>query len=117
MPVMDWFAADVPDLPLPPPSGKTLLRELRLNGKRICLVWHKDTWFALDARCPHANGPLAYGSIDDKDRIVCPWHRFAFDLTTGNSDSGGYFIDTYAVKETAGGISIGFPRKKKGWFW
>ncbi len=32
--------------------------------------------------CPHVGGPLHEGVIQD-NTIVCPWHQYRFDLTTG----------------------------------
>lgn len=41
-----------------------------------------STYVAFEPRCPHALGPLAEGRRKG-DVIVCPWHFFPFDLTTG----------------------------------
>lgn len=35
-----------------------------------------------DNGCPHASGNLSGGSLRD-GVVVCPWHEWAFDLTTG----------------------------------
>lgn len=32
--------------------------------------------------CPHANAPLRFGRVVSGE-IICPWHFFRFDLTTG----------------------------------
>jgi nitrite reductase (NADH) small subunit len=45
-----------------------------LNGKPL----------ALDNVCPHRGGPLAEGVIEH-GKIVCPWHRWEFDLATGQA--------------------------------
>ena len=84
--------------------------------KNLCLVRHAGKWHALAAKCPHAGGPLAAGFVNETGKIVCPWHRFAFDLESGHSDSGGYVVKTYQVKEEDGKLWVGIP-KKKGWFW
>src|ERR671937_3106150 len=39
-------------------------------------------FYACGALCPHEDGPLAEGWIEG-DAVVCPWHGFDFDLTTG----------------------------------
>lgn len=39
-------------------------------------------FYACGAVCPHEDGPLADGWLEG-DAVVCPWHGFDFDLTTG----------------------------------
>ncbi len=37
---------------------------------------------ALSGRCPHANGPLGLGWIEEGE-VVCPLHRWRFRLSDG----------------------------------
>jgi len=37
---------------------------------------------AFQSKCPHAGGPLEKGAICD-GKLVCPWHKGAFDITNG----------------------------------
>ena len=37
---------------------------------------------ALHGRCPHANGPMGRGWVEDGEAI-CPLHRWRFNLRTG----------------------------------
>ncbi len=90
------------------------LKEIKVGGKRICLVRLETGIMAINAKCPHAGGPLAGGFLDDDERVICPWHRFAFNPQTGQSDSGGYFVDCYKVEVTQQGIRIAV--KKKRWW-
>jgi len=53
-------------------AGKLTVCLAKLNGKIS----------ALDNECPHHGGPLGEGIIED-GKVVCPWHAYAFDLTTG----------------------------------
>jgi len=39
-------------------------------------------FYAVSALCPHEDGPLADGWLEG-GAVVCPWHGFDFDLTTG----------------------------------
>lgn len=42
---------------------------------------------AIDSVCFHAGGPLGIGEIEDlngKSCIVCPWHHYKIDLTSGD---------------------------------
>jgi len=36
----------------------------------------------IDNTCPHANGNLAGGDVED-GVVECPWHAWQFDLNTG----------------------------------
>lgn len=96
-------------------NGK--IGEFKIGKKGYCLAWHKDIWKAFDAKCPHANGPLGDGWIDENDCVICPWHRYAFDLKTGQAARGGFFIEVYPVKEQNGQLFLGLKKKKRGWFW
>ena len=42
----------------------------------------RDRFCAVSALCPHEDGPLADGWLE-ADAVVCPWHGFDFDVTTG----------------------------------
>ena len=54
-----------------------------LAGKlTVCLAKLNGKISALDNECPHHGGPLGEGTIED-GKVVCPWHAYAFDLTTG----------------------------------
>lgn len=39
--------------------------------------------FAVSRRCRHLGADLANGTIDEQGRLVCPWHRSAYDVRTG----------------------------------
>ncbi len=90
------------------PEGGGLL-ETELGGKKICVSMYKGQLHACAARCPHAGGKLSEGFTDGLGNIVCPLHRYRFNLQNGYNSSGeGYFLKTYPVKQTENGIFIGF---------
>lgn len=39
--------------------------------------------FAVSRRCRHLGADLANGTLDAEGRLVCPWHRSAYDVRTG----------------------------------
>lgn len=84
----------------------------KMKGKRLAVTFFKDSWHVFDARCPHAGGPLHKGKVNDAGIVVCPLHRFGFDLETGKCDSGGYFIEIYESKEERFEVSVKLPKKK-----
>lgn len=71
---------------IPPGEG----REFEVDGRRIA-VFHLRaggvrTVRAVQAECPHRAGPLADGLIGG-ETVVCPFHAWKFDLTTGRAAS------------------------------
>ena len=91
------------------------LTEIDVNGKRICLSLHNNTILACTAKCPHAGGTLAEGYLDASGNIVCPLHRYKFNMQTGRNISGeGYYLKTYAAEIRADGIYIGV--EQRSWF-
>jgi nitrite reductase/ring-hydroxylating ferredoxin subunit len=53
---------------------------------------------AAEAFCPHMDGPLFEGTQCDGS-IVCPWHQWRFDLSTGAcSDAAGKRIDASPIQ-------------------
>lgn len=88
------------------------LAEIEVNGKKLCVALHGDELHACSAKCPHASGVLADGYIDALGNIVCPIHRYKFNLKNGRNSSGeGYFLKTYPIEAREDGIFIGFEAK------
>jgi 3-phenylpropionate/trans-cinnamate dioxygenase ferredoxin subunit len=57
-----------------------------LAGRQVGLVLYAGRPVALVNDCPHFGGPLAQGPISTtRGEIICPWHKFRFDLATGQS--------------------------------
>ena len=44
--------------------------------------------FAVSRRCRHLGADLANGTIDEQDRLVCPWHESAYDVRSGRMVRG-----------------------------
>jgi len=65
-----------------PAAGE--VREFTAGGHPYCVANVGGTIAVLDGVCPHEEGPLGEGSIES-GRVVCPWHGYAFDVRTGES--------------------------------
>ena len=77
--------------------------------RAICLVRTPDGYRVLDNRCPHQGGPLGEGHIED-GWVICPWHGFEYDPTTGAPPEGyGDFATTYPLEERGGAVFIELP--------
>ena len=87
--------------------AKNNLLQVEVAGKKICVAKGKEL-YACAAKCPHAGGILADGSMDVNDNVICPLHRYKFSLQNGRNVSGeGYYLKTYPVKTTVEGVFIG----------
>jgi nitrite reductase (NADH) small subunit len=60
------------------------VRGLTVGGREFCVANVDGSIAVLNGVCPHEEGPLGEGTIED-GRIVCPWHSYAFDARTGES--------------------------------
>jgi len=95
--------------------GENNLAEISVNNKNICIALKEDEVLACTHKCPHAGGSMAEGFIDPLGNIVCPLHRYKFNLQNGRNTSGeGYYLKTFPVEKREDGIYIGFERSS--WF-
>ena len=77
-------------------------------GKKICLVHGSDGFYAVRDKCPHNGYPLSAGFCTEENAIVCPIHRYHFDLKTGKALSGmATKVETYVVKVFSDGVFLG----------
>jgi len=73
-------------------------------GKPIVLVCVGGRYGALDARCPHAGGPLADGMLEN-GLLVCPWHGREYDPFDGRCE--GYTpVAAHKVEVRSDGIYV-----------
>jgi nitrite reductase/ring-hydroxylating ferredoxin subunit len=59
------------------------ITKIDCDGQKVLLINDEGQIYAVEHLCPHMNLPLQGGTIKES-AIVCPWHRSAFDLTTGD---------------------------------
>ncbi|MES2447473.1 MAG: Rieske (2Fe-2S) protein [Bacteroidota bacterium] len=84
----------------------------KVEGKKICIVKHKGNFAAIQNTCPHAGGILSGGWCKE-GHIICPIHRYGYNLETGRGYTGqGDYIDVYPVELREDGLYIGF---KQSW--
>jgi len=82
---------------------------LELKGKTICIGKTAAGIFAFAYKCPHAGGIMADGFIDALGNIVCPVHRYRYDLRNGRNVSGeGYYLKHWPVELRQDGVYVGF---------
>ena len=59
-------------------------KEFCCGNKEICVANVNGIYSALDNICLHRGGPLGQGMIE-KGKVVCPWHGWEWDPTTGQA--------------------------------
>lgn len=59
-------------------------RVVRAGGQEVLLLRHGGQVYAVAARCPHMGAPLERGTVTPEGALICPWHRSAFHLRTGD---------------------------------
>jgi nitrite reductase/ring-hydroxylating ferredoxin subunit len=77
-PYMSWTKVLSADA-LSPDSRQVV----KVGNRDILLLNHQGQLYAVENACPHLKLPLKKGKITEDGAIVCPWHRSAFDLRTG----------------------------------
>ncbi|HZP46185.1 MAG TPA: Rieske (2Fe-2S) protein [Candidatus Binataceae bacterium] len=80
-------------------AGKRKIALFRLRNGEI---------YALDAVCPHREGPLAEGVIGN-GTVVCPLHGYRFSLRDGHGVDNHSAVNSYPVATRAGMIYVRLP--------
>lgn len=91
---------------------------VEIKGKKICVGKFNDDTFAFAYKCPHAGGILADGYIDAVGNVVCPLHRYKFDMKNGRNSSGeGYYLKHWPVEIREDGVYVEMKEKKGLFGW
>jgi nitrite reductase/ring-hydroxylating ferredoxin subunit len=106
----NWIEAEGPQLGAFLAATKAGVIPIQAGRKQLVLVRSGGQLHVLQAKCPHARGPLAGGFVNDTGHLVCPWHRFAFDPASGHSKQGGYVCRTYVFRKQGKRLWVEFPR-------
>jgi len=93
-------------------SEEEFVKQIMVGGKKLCLVKHQGEFFVVQNYCPHAGGVLSGGWCKNGN-LICPIHRWEYNLTTGRGAEGqGDYINKYPVELRSDGIYVGF---KESW--
>ena len=56
------------------------LPPIERDGRDYFLLSHEGELYLVENLCPHRGGPLKYGYVDERCRIVCPMHHNAYGV-------------------------------------
>jgi 3-phenylpropionate/trans-cinnamate dioxygenase ferredoxin subunit len=81
---------------------------VEIDNKWIVVFNVGGTYYAIEDRCPHDDGPLAEGMLHEC-MIECPRHGAAFDIATGKVLAPPAFTDVavFPVRVEGGNIQLG----------
>jgi nitrite reductase (NADH) small subunit len=87
---------------IPPGEG----RNFDVGGLAVA-VFHTrgGEVFATQAACPHRQGPLADGLLDQA-RVICPLHDRTYDLRTGVSVNSDCSIQVFPARVAEDGTVV-----------
>ena len=84
---------------------------IEVSGKKVCIGKYNDEIFAFTNKCPHAGGMMSEGYIDALGNVVCPMHRYKYDLRNGRNTSGeGYYLTHWPIETRDDGIYVGIEK-------
>jgi 3-phenylpropionate/trans-cinnamate dioxygenase ferredoxin subunit len=96
--------------------GENHIAEIEVKGKKICVAKIKDHLFAFAHKCPHAGGWLTDGFLDAQGNVVCPIHRYKYDLRNGRNVSGeGYYLKNWSIETRPDGIFVAMESHSGFW--
>jgi nitrite reductase/ring-hydroxylating ferredoxin subunit len=90
-----------------------VIMHMAVPDKQFCITQHNGEYFAFQPKCPHAGASFEGGRISEDGHLICPLHRFAFDVKTGRNPSGeGFYLITYPIQQNEHGIWIGIAQQQ-----
>ena len=88
----------------------------KLSGKEICLLKLEGRYYAFSNICTHIGGKLSEGTITRFGRVICPYHKAVFDVTSGASVSFPIRgLTTHDVKVEQGKIFLRINPNAEKW--
>ena len=92
------------------PQRVNSARTIELEGKRLCLARTEEGYYAVDDRCPHAGARLGMGGYCEDGMLVCPVHRYRYNVKTGQGKQGDY-VQTYPTETRSDGVYVAIEKK------
>jgi nitrite reductase (NADH) small subunit len=86
-----------------PPANE--VKEFACGKRTLCVANVNGEIRAIDNECLHSGGPLGQGVIEG-GKVICPWHGWAWDPTTGAAQVPGVKVAVYPVKVENGDVLV-----------
>ncbi len=80
--------------------------EAVVGGRSVALFNVGGSFYAIGNSCIHRGGPLGQGMLDGQN-VMCPWHAWTYDVTTGISTvNDSLRVPKYDVKVEDGQVYV-----------
>lgn len=98
-----FYVADQAEIP----TGQRKI--VKIMGLSVGIFHHNSGWYAVRNQCLHAGGPVAEGPLRG-ETLVCPWHGYQYDLSSGQllSDPSAR-LEMYPVELQDNKVFINLP--------
>ncbi len=79
--------------------------------KKVLVLRISEGFFAMEDACPHKLVKLSKGELIDELEIECYWHKYRFNVKTGEECTGKNIrpVKTYSWSEEEDGIYLQIP--------
>lgn len=81
------------------------IKILNKEGNAICIGRNSKGFYAMKDKCPHQGYSFKGGACTESDKMVCPVHRYGFDVNTGRG--GGDAAIVYNIDYRQDGVFVG----------
>ena len=86
--------------------GDGQAKVVEVGGRSVAVFNVEGRFYAIDNICPHRGGPLGEGDVDGTI-VVCPWHGWRWDVTTGaNANNPAVRVGCYPVTVEQGAVYV-----------
>jgi nitrite reductase/ring-hydroxylating ferredoxin subunit len=86
--------------------GEGEARVVDVEGRTLAVFNVGGSFYVMDNACAHRGGPLGEGDLDGT-LVVCPWHAWRWDVTTGrNANNPAVTMTCYPVRVAPDGIFV-----------
>jgi len=80
---------------------------IEIGGKAVLVVLWEGKVYAYRNQCPHMGMPLDRGKITENGVLVCPWHGFRFDVSSGECLTASHVqLEPYPVRIEEGRVWV-----------
>ncbi|WP_339697941.1 Rieske (2Fe-2S) protein [Algoriphagus aquimarinus] len=86
------------------------IHKIHLENKEIALVRSDEFFHTFQSDCPHRGTSLIEGTLTNQGEIICPLHKYRFDIKSGKVKVGSCGdLEIYQNELTEVGLKIWLP--------